>query len=154
MNCSLSGSSVHGDSPGKNTGVGCSALLQGIFPRQRRNPGIPCCRQILYHLSYQGSKDYWALKNWSFKTVVLEKTFESSLGNKEIQPVHPKRNKLWIFIGRTYAETETPMLWPPDVRNQLIKRDPDAWKDWRQEEKGATEDNMVGWHHWLNGHEF
>ena len=87
-------------------------------------------------------------------TVVLEKTLESPLDCKEIQPVHPKGNQSWIFIGRTDAEAETPILWPPDAKNQLIGKDPNAGKDWRQEEKGMTEDEMVGWHHWLNGHEF
>ena len=84
--------------------------------------------------------------------MVLEKTLESPLDNKEIWPVHPKGNQSWIFIGRTYAEAETPILWPPDVKNRLIGKDPDAGKDWGQEEKGMTEDEMVGWHHWLNGH--
>ena len=96
----------------------------------------------------------WALKNWCFWTVVLEKTLESPLDCKEIQPVHPKGNCSWIFIGSTYAEAETPILWPPDANNWLIWKDPDAWKDWRQEEKGTTEDEMVEWHHWVNGHEF
>ena len=79
---------------------------------------------------------------------------ESPLDCKEIKPVHPKGNQSWIFIGRTDAETETPILWPPDAKNWLIGKDPDAGKDWRQEEKGTTEDEMVGWHHRLNGHEF
>ena len=87
-------------------------------------------------------------------TVVLEKTLESPLDCKEIQPVHPKGNQSWIFIGRTDAKTETPILWPPDVKNWLIWKDPDAGKDWRWEEKRMTEDEMVGWHHWLNRHEF
>ena len=99
-------------------------------------------------------KEGWALKNWCFWTVVLEKTLESPLNCKEIQPVHPKEDQSWIFIGRTDVETETPILWPPDVKNQLIWKDPDAGRDWGQEEKGTTEDEMVGWHHWLDGHEF
>ena len=86
-------------------------------------------------------------------TVVLEKTLESPLDSKEIQSVHPKRNQSWIFIGRTDAEDKTPILWPPDGKNWLIGKDPDAEKDWRQEEKGTT-DEMVGWHHRLNGYEF
>ena len=94
------------------------------------------------------------LKNWCFWTVVLEKTLESSLDCKEIQPVHPKGNQSWIFTGRTDVKAETPILWPPDVKNWLIWKDPDAGKDWRWEEKGMTEDEMVEWHHWLNGHEF
>ena len=96
----------------------------------------------------------WAPKNWCFWTVVLEKTLESPLDSKEIQPVHPKGNQPWIFIGRTDAEAEAPLLWPPDVKNRLTGKDPDAGKGWRQEEKGTTEDEMVGWHHWLSGHEF
>ena len=93
----------------------------------------------------------WAPKNWCFWTVVLEKTLESPLDCKEIQPIHPKRNQSWIFIGRTDAEA--PILWPFDVKNWLIGKDPDAVKDWGQE-KWATEEEMVGWHHGLNGHEF
>ena len=85
-----------------------------------------------------------------FWTVVLEKTLESLL----IKPVSPKGNQPWIFIGRTDAETETPIFWPPDLKRWLIRKDPDAGQDWRQEEKRTTEDEMVGWHHWLNGHEF
>ena len=94
------------------------------------------------------------LENWCFWTAVLEKTLESPLDSKEIQAVHPKGNQSWIFIGRTNAEAETPILWPPDVKNWLIRKDPDAGKDWRHEEKGTTEDEMVGWHHWLDGHKF
>ena len=100
------------------------------------------------------SKESWGPKNWCFWTVVLEKTLESPLYCREIQPVHPKGNQSWIFIGRTDAEAETPILWPPDVKNWLIFKDPHAGKDWKQEEKGTTEDEMVGWHHQLNGHEF
>jgi len=85
--------------------------------------------------------------------MLLEKTLESPLDCKEIQPVHPKGDQSWVFIGRTDAKTETPILWPPDAKNWLIGEDPDAWKDWRQEEKGMTEIEMVGWHHWLNGQE-
>ena len=100
-------------------------------------------------------KEGWMPKNWCFWTVMLEKTPESPLDCKEIQPVNPKGNWSWIFIGRTEAEAETPILWPPDAKNWLIGKDPDdAGKDWKQEEKGMTEDEMVGWHHWLNGHEF
>ena len=87
-------------------------------------------------------------------TVVLEKTLESPLDCKEIQPVHPKVGQSWIVIGRTDAEAEAPILWPPDAKNWLIWKDPDAGKEWGQEEKGLTEDAMIGWHHWLNGHEF
>ena len=88
-------------------------------------------------------------KNWCFWTVMLEKILESSLYCKEIQPVHPEGNQSWIFIGRTDVEAETPILWLPDVKNWLIWKDPDAGKDWRQGDKGTTEDEMVGWHHWL-----
>ena len=95
----------------------------------------------------------WVPKNWCFWTVVLEKTPESPLDCKEIQPVHPKRDQSWIFIGRTDAEAESPILWPPDAKNWLIGKDPDAGTDLRQEEKGTTEDERVGWHHWLDGHE-
>ena len=97
-------------------------------------------------------KESWAPKNWCFGTEVLEKTLESPLDCKEIQPVHPKGNKSWIFTGRTDAEAETLILWPPDVKNWLIGKGPDAGKDWRWEDKGTTEDEMVGWHHQLNGH--
>ena len=95
-------------------------------------------------------EESWALKNWCFWTVVLEKTLESPLDREEIKPVHPKGNQFWILIGRSDAEAETPILWPPHVKNRLIGKDPEAGKDWRQEEKGTKEDEMVGWHHWLN----
>ena len=98
-------------------------------------------------------KESWALKNWCFWTLVLEKTLESPLNCKEIQPVHPKGNQSWKFIERTDAEAGTPILWPPDAKSQVIGKDPDAGKDWRWEETGMTEDEMVGWHHRLNGHE-
>ena len=99
-------------------------------------------------------KESWKLKNWCLWTVVLEKTLESSLDFKEIQPDNPKRNQSWIFIGRTDAEAEVPILWPPDAKSQLIGKDPDAGRDWGQEEKGRTEDEMAGWHHRLDGCEF
>ena len=99
-------------------------------------------------------KESWLLKNWCPWTVVLEKTLESPLDCKEIQPVNPKGNQSWIFIGNTGAESETPILWPPDEKDQLIGKDPDAGKDWRWEDKGTTEDKLVGWHHRLNAHEF
>ena len=88
------------------------------------------------------------------KTVVMEKTLESPLDSKEIKPDNSKGNPPWIFIGRTDSEAEAPVLWSPDTKSWLIGKDPDAGKDWRQEEKGTTEDEKVGWHHWLNGHEF
>ena len=96
----------------------------------------------------------WVPKNKCFWTVVLEKTLESPLDCKEIQSVHSKGNQSWIFIGRTDVEAETPILWPPDAKNWLIWKDPDAGKDWRWEEKGMTEDEMVQWYHRQNGHEF
>ena len=98
-------------------------------------------------------EESWPPKSWCFWAVVLEKTLESPLDFKEIQPVHPKGDQSWVFIGRTDAEVETPMLWPPEAKNGLIGKDPDAGRDWRQEEKEVTEDEMVGWHHWLNGRE-
>ena len=97
----------------------------------------------------------WAPKNWCFQSVVLETTFEKSLLDcKEIKPINPKGSQPWIFIGRTDAEVEAPILWPPDVKSWFLRKDPDAGKDWGQKEKGVTEDEMVRWHHWLNGHEF
>ena len=97
----------------------------------------------MWELDY---KESWVLKNDAFE-LWLEKTLESSLDCKEIRPVHPKGNQSWVFIERTDAEAEAPILWPPDAKNWLIWKDPDAGKDWRQEEKGMTEDEMVGWHH-------
>ena len=189
----LPGSSVHGFFPGKNTGVGCHFLLQGIFLTQGSNPDLQHCKQMLYHLSHQGShnqprmhikqqrryfankgpssqshgfssghvwmweldhKESWAPKKRCCWAVVLEKTLESPLDCKEIQSDHPKGDQSWIIIRRTDAEAETPVLWPSDAKSWLIGKDPDAGKDWRQEEKGTTEDEMVGWHYWLSGHEF
>ena len=96
----------------------------------------------------------WELKNWCFWTVVLEKTLESPLDCKEIQPVHPKGDQSWVFTGRNDVEAETPVPWPPDVKSWLVGKDSDAGRDWGQEEKGMTEDEMAGWHHCLDGHEF
>ena len=98
-------------------------------------------------------KESWAPKNWCFWTVVLEKTLESPVDYKEIQSVHPNGDQSWVFFGKTDVEAETPILWPPDVKSWLTGKDPDAGKDWGQE-KGRTEDEMVGWHHQLNGHGF
>ena len=103
----------------------------------------------MWELNY---KESWAPKNWCFWTVVFEKTLESPLDCKKIQPVHPKGSQSWIFIGRTDVEAETPILWPPDAKSWLISKDPDAGKDWGQEEKGTTEDEMAEWHHQLDGH--
>ena len=105
----------------------------------------------MWELDY---KESWAQKGWYFWTVVLEKTLESPLDCKAIQPIHPKGNHSWVLIGRTDVEAETSIFWPPDARSWLIWKDPDVGKDWRQEEKGMTEDEMVRWHHGLNGHEF
>ena len=112
--------------------------------------GFSCGHVWIWELDY---KESWALKNWCLWTVVLEKTFESPLDSKETQSVHPKGNQSWIFIGRTDAEAEG-TLWPPDAKNWLIWKDPDAGQDWRREEKGTMEDEMVEWHLQLNGHEF
>ena len=98
-------------------------------------------------------EESWAPTNWCFWTVVLEKTLVSPLEGKEIQPVHPKGDQSWVFIWRTDAEAETPILWPPHANSWLIRKNPDAGKDWGQEEKGTTENEMAGWHHWLEGRE-
>ena len=99
-------------------------------------------------------EESWVPKNWCFWTVMLKKTLESPLDCKEIQPVHPKGDRSWVFIGRTDAEAETPVLWPPHAKSWFIGKDPDAGRDWGQEEKGTTEDEMTWWHHRLDGHEF
>ena len=117
----------------------------------RQGYGFSSSHVCMWELGY---KESWAPKNWFFWTVVLEKTLESPLDCKEIQRVHPKGHQSWMFIGRANVEAETPILWPPDEKSWLIWKDPDAGKDWRQEEKGMTEDEIVGWHHQLNGHEF
>ena len=113
-----------------------------------RGYGFSCGHVWMWELEY---KESWVLKNWCFWTVVLEKTLESPLDYKEVQRVHPKGDQSWVFIGRTDIEAETPILWPPDTESRLIWEDPDAGKDLGQEEKGMTEDEMVGWHHRLNG---
>ena len=109
---------------------------------------------VMYRCDNWTIKQVWEPKNWCFQTGVLEKTLESPLDCTEIKPLTPKGNQPWIFIGRTDNEAEAPILWPLDGKSQLIGKDFDAGKDWRQEEKGTTEDEMVGWHHQLNGHEF
>ena len=116
----------------------------------RQSYGFSTSHVWMWDLDY---KESWALKNWCLWTVVLEKTLESPLDYKEIHPDNSKGNWSWIFIGRTDAEAETPILWPPDAKSWLIWKDPDAGKDWGQKEKGMTEDEMVGWHHQLNGRE-
>ena len=165
IDCSLPGSSVHG--------IFQARVLEWVSiasfndqPRQyikkqrhyfaNKGPssqgyGFSSSHVQMWKLNY---KESWALKNWCFWTVVLEKTLESPLDCKEIQPVHPKGDQSWVFIGRIDVEAETPVLWPPDTKSWLIWKDPDAGKDWGQEKGGTTEDEMVGWHHQLNGHEF
>ena len=108
---------------------------------------------VMYGCESWDYKESWELKNWDFWTVMLENTFESPLDFKEIQPVYPKGDQSWVFIGRTAAKAETPVLWPPDAKSWLIGKDPDAERYWGQEEKGMTEDEMAGWHHWLDGRE-
>ena len=127
--------------------------LDSILTRQRhyftnkgpssQSYGFSSSHVWMWELDYRES---WAPKNWCFWTVVLEKTLESPLDCKELQPVHPKGNPSWMLIGRTDAEAETLILWPPDVKNRVFGKDPDAGKDWRREEKGMSEDKMVGWH--------
>ena len=111
-------------------------------------------KAMVFPVVMYGCEESWVLKNWCFWTVVLEKTLESPLDYKEIQPVHPKGAQSWVFIGRTDVEAETPILWRPDAKSWFIWKDPDAGRDWGQKEKGTTEDEMVGWHHGLNGHGF
>ena len=116
-----------------------------------QNYGFSSSHVWMWELDY---KESWMLKNWCFLTVVLEKTLQSPLDWKGIKPVNPRGNQSWIFIGRTDAEAKAPILWPSDAKNWLIGKDPGGGKDWRQEEKGTTEDEMVGWLHQLDGHEF
>ena len=116
-----------------------------------QNYGFSCSYVWIWKLDH---KESWVLKNWCFWIMLLNKTLESPLDCKDIQPVSPKGNQYWIFIGRTHAEAETPILWPLDAKNWLIWKDHDAGKDWSWEEKGTTEDEMVRWHHQLTGHEF
>ena len=151
----------------------CSHEIKSLTPWEKScNKPRQCIRKQRHHFADKGSysqnygfssshvlmwelnhKDGWALKNWCFQTVVLEKTLYSPLDSEEIKPVCPKGNQLWIFTGRTDAEAEAPILWPPDAKSWLIGTDPDTGKDWGQEEKQGTEDEVVGWHHWLDGHE-
>ena len=119
----------------------------------------PCSQSYCFSSSHVemwelDHKEGWVPKNWCFQTLVLEKTLESPLNCKEIKPVNPKRYQPWILIGRTDAEAEASILWPPDVKSWLSGKDLDVGKDWGQEENWVTEDEMVAWHHWLNGHEF
>ena len=119
--------------------------IKGLFSQ---GYGFSSSHLWMWELDY---KESWALKNWCFWTVVLEKTLESPLDCKEIQPVHPKGDQSWVFIRGTDVEADTPILWPPDAEAWLIWKDPSAGKDWGQEEKRMTEDEIVGWHHWHNG---
>ena len=147
--------------PMKSVTKMCNSMLMTIYDLSKsRDITLPTkvhlAKAMVFPVVMYGCESWTIKKDESqrcFWTVVLE-TFESPLNSKEIQPVHPNRNQSWIFIGRTDAEAETPKLWPPDAKNWLIWKDPDAGKDWRQEEKGMTEDEMAGWHHWLHGHEF
>ena len=116
-----------------------------------QNYGFSDSHVSMWEMDHKESR---APKNWCFWTAVLEKTLEGPLDWKEIQPVHPKGDQSWVFLGRTDVEAETPILWPPDAMSWLIWKDPDAGKDWGWVKKGTTEDEMVGWHHWLDGHGF
>ena len=138
---------------GSQTMTNLDSILKGrdITLPTKVHLGFSSGHVWVWELDY---KENWAQKNWCFWTMVLEKTLESPLDCKEIQPVNPKGNQSWIFNGRTDAEDEAPILWPPDVKSWLIGKDPDAGKDWGQEKKGTTEDEMVGWHHRYNGHGF
>ena len=124
-------------------------IIKYSFPSSK--PWFSCSHIWLWEL---GHKEGWVPKNGCFWIVVLAKTLESPLDRKEIKPINPKANQPWTIIGRTDPEIEAPILWPPDVKSQHTRKDPDNGKDWRQKEKGAAEDEMVEWHHWLNGHEF
>ena len=142
--------------PGRKATTNLDSILKSRYHFGDKGPysqsyGFSSCYVWMWELDH---KEGWVLKNWCFWTVVLEKTLESPLDSKEIKPVNPKGNQSWIFIGRTDAEAETLILWSPDVKKWLTGKDPDAGKDWGQEEKEVTEDEMVGWHHWLNWHKF
>ena len=165
MDCSLPGSSIHGIFQAKVL-EWCAIAFSGPISRlhikkqrhyfvnqgpSRQGYGFSSSHAWMWELEY---KESWAQKNWCFGTVMLEKSVESLLNCNEIQPVHPKGDQSWVLIGRTDVEAETPIFWPPDAKSWLIWKDPGAGKDWRQEEKGMTEDEMVRWHHKLNGHEF
>ena len=128
-------------------------MLLAVFFSEHLVPLNVCYKCLWLQQPGLDCEESWVLKNWCFWTVVLEKALESSLDCKEIQPVHPKGDQSWIFIGRTDAEAETPILWPSHAKSWLIGKDSDAGRDWGPEEKGTTEDEMAGWHHWLDGRE-
>ena len=142
------------NSSGQNTGVGSCSFSTGFFQPRDQTQFSCITSWFLTSWATRKAQECLAAKTWCFWTMVLEKTLEGPLDCKEIQPVHPKGDQSWVFIGRSDVGTETPILWWLDVKNWLIGKDPDAGKDWRQVEKGMTEDEMVGWHHSLNGHEF
>ena len=136
------------DSKLKSRDITLPTLCPSLCPCSQRY-GFSSSHVRMWELDH---KEGWALKNWCFWTVVLKKTLESPLDTKEIKSVNPKGSQPWILIGR--IDAEAPILWPPDLRTWITGKDLDAGKDWRQEERGTTEDEMVGWHHWLNGREF
>ena len=154
MDCSPPGSSIHGILQARILEWVAFSFSRG--PSQPRNrTQVSCIVGRCFNLwatREAPGKESWMGNNWCFWTMVLEKTLDSPLDCKGIQPDHPKGDQSWVFIGRTDVEAE--ILWPPDAKNCLIGKDPDAGKDWGQEKKGMTEDEMVGWHHWLNGPEF
>ena len=165
MDCSLPGSSFHGIFQAKVLEWGAIAFSNDQ-PRQHikkqghyLSKNVSLVKAMVFLVVMYGCES-WTRKKAerqridAFELWCWRRLLRVSWDSKEIQPVYPKGNQSWIFIGRTDAETETPILWPPDVKNWLIGKDPDAGKDWSQEEKGMTEDEMVGWHHWLNEHEF
>ena len=139
-----------GDLPDPGTEPGSPSFQADALPSKPSTYKSSSGHVWMWELDY---KESWA-QNWCFWTVVLEKTLESPLDCKEIQLVYPKGHQSWMFIGRTDAIAESPILWPSDMKNRLIGKDPDAGEDWRREEKGMAEDEMVEWHHWHDGHEF
>ena len=161
MDCSLLGFSVHGIFQARVLEWVAISFSNQYIKKQThyfadkglssQSYGFSSSRVWMWELDYKDSR---APKNWCFWTVVLEKTLESPLDCKVIQPINPEGNQSGIIIGKTDAEVETPILWPLNAKNWLIWKDPNAGKDWRQQEEGTTEDKMVGWHHWLVGHEF
>ena len=129
-------------------------VIQKVKSIRDPHAGPNCAAACSSRMWELDEKKGWVLKSWCLQIVVLEKVLESPVEGKEIKPVNPKGNQSWIFIGRTDVEAEAPVLWPHDAKSWFIGKDPDAGKDWREEDKSMTEDEMVGWHLWLNGHEF